>query len=274
MTELWDGVVNFASYAEVEARENYATVEELEAYRDERLRMYEPAVAFLRGPDVPPRGLRVVDVGAGSSAFLYALERAGLLERGLGIELSASRHEFAERWRLDAGFTRVTNMLGNFAEADLPPGSFDRFTVLDDTYLLLRPEDDRYGELLLDVAYRALEPGGLFVASFRNDAPLVASMGGGERSFWVELPDSNAFKFALYRQRASDDGSRLRNESVYIGRDLGETRKVEITEVCDVHAFAAAIERAGFGPPSLHADFACNPFDPARSPHVVVVAPR
>ena len=274
MASGWDGSVNFAAYAEVEALENYATPEELDAYRDERLRKYEPHVGLLQRLGVPPRGLRVVDVGSGSSAFLYALERAGMLDRGIGIELSPSRHAFAEHWRENGGFHRVENVLGNFAETSLPAGSVDRFTVVDDTYLLLRPEDERYPELLLELARRALEPGGLFIAAFRNDAPLVASLPAVERSFWVELPDSNAFRYALYRQRASADGSLLRNESIYISRELEEVRKVELTEVCDVGALVESITEAGFPSVALYESFSLEPFDPERSPHVVVVAQK
>lgn len=274
MSSPWEGMANFSSYDDVEAPENYRTQEELEAYRDERLRLYAPHVAFLERLGVPPGGLRVVDVGSGSSAFLYALERAGILAAGVGIELSASRNGFAERWRADGGFEHVTNVLGDFARTELAPASFDRFTVLDDTYLLLRPEDESYPELLLVTAHRALAAGGLFVASFRNDTPLVASLEDGARSFWRELPASNAFRYALYRQEASPDRRLIRNESIYITRDLQEKRKVEITEVCDLDQFTAAAEKAGFDTPTLYAGFSLEPFDPETSSHVVAVAAK
>jgi SAM-dependent methyltransferase len=274
LTSSWDGAVNFSSYDAVEAASNYATEAELDAYRVERLRRYKPHVELLQKLGVPDGGLRVVDVGSGSSAFLYALERAGILAQGIGIELSRSRHEFAERWRTDTGFERVTNVLGDFAGTQLPPASVDRFTVLDDTYLLLRPEDGSYPELLLDLAYRALVPGGLFIAAFRNDAPLAADMANGERSFWVELPESNAFRYALYRQQVSADGRTLRNESIYITRDLQETRKVEITEVCDVGALAAHLEQSGFATPALYEGFSMNEFDLEHSAQVVVLAKK
>ena len=112
----WDGRTNVSAYDEVEAMANYATQSELEAYRRERLeqvRAIRSSVPCARHPD---RGLRVVDVGPGSSAFLYALERAGLLRDGLGIERSATRHEFAERWRERRRFRHVTNLLANFAD--------------------------------------------------------------------------------------------------------------------------------------------------------------
>jgi hypothetical protein len=267
----WDGAVNFAAYAEVEAASNYATAAGLESYRAERLEHAQPYVDFLRSRDVPSTGLRVVDVGAGSSAFLYALEEAGLLDAGVGIELSASRHEFAERWRADQGYQRVVNVLGDFATVALEAGSFDLLTVLDDTYLLLRPESASYPTLLLDAAKAALKPGGLFMLDFRNDAALLTD---DDRSFWHELPESNAFKYALYRQRRSPDGLTVRNESIYIGRDLTETRKVEVTEICDAPSLAATIAAAGFRSVAIYEDLAMHPFDAGRSKRAVVLAER
>src|SRR4051812_44420417 len=100
----WDGRLNVVAYDEVEAMSNYPTQAELASYRAERLRRYEPYVRFFAELGVPGGGLRIVDVGSGSSAFLYALERAGMLREGLGIELSTTRHAFAERWREEENF--------------------------------------------------------------------------------------------------------------------------------------------------------------------------
>jgi hypothetical protein len=75
--ETWDGTANLSAYAGVEALENYASAAEIQAYRVERLGLYDCQVEFVRRLAAPATGLRVVDVGSGSSAFLYALERAG-----------------------------------------------------------------------------------------------------------------------------------------------------------------------------------------------------
>ena len=268
----WDGRANLSAYAEVEAMANYPTQAELEAYREERLGKYEPYVRLFRRLGTPPQGLRVADVGAGSSAFLYALERAGLLRDGLGIELSATRHEFAERWRAEGEFRHVTNLCANFADVSLQEEAFDRVSVLDETYLYLAPQDAAYPTLLLGAAHRALVPGGLLVLDFRNDEPLVATMTPEGRSFRVDLPETNAFAFASYRQLPSANKRWLRNESTYVARDGGTREKVEITEVCDVLALAATMSASGFEPVSVHGDLELGPFDSGKSPRAVIVA--
>jgi len=220
----WDGTTNVSAYDEVEAMSNYATQTELEAYRSERLDKYEPYVRLFRALGVPAGGLRVVDVGSGSSAFLYGLERAGMLCNGLAIERSPTRHEFAERWREDEGFRAVTNVKANFADVELDRAAFDRFSVIDETYLYLRPQDEAYPALLFAAARNALVPDGMLVLDFRNDAPIVAQMAPSGREFTIELPETNAFASASYRQRPNANRTLLRNESTYVARD-GATRE-------------------------------------------------
>lgn len=271
----WDGAGNFTAYDDVESFDNYASAAEIDAYRSERLRRYAPHVAFVRSLGEPADGLRVLEIGAGSSAFLYALEQGGLLAEGLAVELSASRHAFAERWRSDGGFERVTNVRADFATFEPPPERFDRVVVLDDTYLCLRPESEAYPRALFELALRALRPGGALVLDVRNDAPLARGLDAAGREFRVDLPETNAFAHAVYRQVPSPDGRRLRNDSTYVPRGGGEPRrKVEVTEVVDPQELRALLEQAGFDPVELYGTLERDPFDPERSPRLVVTASR
>jgi SAM-dependent methyltransferase len=270
----WEPRTNFEAYEDVESFDNYQTEEALRAYRRERLQRHEPYVALLARLGAAPDGLDVVDVGAGSSAFLYALAAAGLLRRGVGVELSASRHAFAERWRLDEEHTRIENVQANFVDLTLPAGSFDRFTAIDDTYLYLRPEDNRYPGLLLEAALSALRPGGILLLDFRNDLALAREIPREGREFDVDLPPTNAFATAHYRQVPSEDRRQLLNESVYVSRSGEERRKVEITEVCNVDALAETARDVGFASVRAYGDLELAPFDAETSPRGVVVATK
>lgn len=271
---VWGPRTNFEAYEDVESLENYGSEVEVRAYRRERLEKQEPYVHLFRRLGAPADGLDVVDVGAGSSAFLYALAGEGLLRRGLGIELSASRHAFAERWRLDAGFSYIENVQANFVDLTLPPSSFDRFTAIDDTYLYLRPEDDGYPALLLEAAHLALRPGGILLLDFRNDLPIAREIPTEGRSFDVALPSTNAFESAHYRQVPADDRLQLLNESVYVSRGGSVRKKTEITEVCDVDALVTTARKAGFTSVHPYGDLSLAPFDAETSPRGVVLATK
>jgi SAM-dependent methyltransferase len=270
----WGPRTNLEAYEDVESLENYSSEAEVRAYRRERLEKQAPYVNLFRRLGAPADGLDVVDIGAGSSAFLYALAAGGLLRRGLGVELSPSRNAFAERWRLDEGFTCVENVQANFVDLTFPPTSFDRFTAIDDTYLYLRPEDDRYPALLLEAAHRALRPRGILLLDFRNDLPVAREIPAEGRSFGVALPSTNAFASAHYHQVPADDRLQLLNESVYVSRAGSVRKKTEITEVCDVDALVESARNAGFTSVNPYGDLSLAPFDAEQSPRGVVLATK
>jgi SAM-dependent methyltransferase len=266
--------VNFSAYDGVESLAQYSTPAALAAYRGERISRYARHVDFFRTLGIPAGGLRVVEIGSGSSAFLYALEESGMLAAGVGIELSQSRHEFAERWRTDAGYRRVTNVRGDFAAASLEGASFDRFVVIDDTLLLLRPENPSYPTQLTASAHRLLNQNGRFVAAFRNEARAASQLPRDGRSFWVELPDTNAFRYALYRQEFQPSSETVLNESIYLARDGRESRKVEVTDARDVSALVEVLRAAGFRRVLTYGDLSMTPFSQQNSDRVVVVGEK
>ena len=268
----FDGTANFSAYDQVEALSNYRTQGDVEAYRRERIEKYARYLTMLAALGITNGPISVVDIGSGSSAFLYALEQKGLLREGIGIELSDTRHAFAERWRLDGGFKRVSNICANFTDVPLASAAYDVFSVLDDTYLYLRPEDEDYPARLFETARRTLGPGGFLVVDFRNDVPLIGAMPPEGRSFTVDLPETNAFASASYRQAPSRDRRTLLNESRYLARDGTETSKVEITEVCDVTTLTAKLRDVGFHSVTAYGDLSLPAFDEPTSPRAVVVA--
>jgi SAM-dependent methyltransferase len=268
----FDGTANFSAYDQVEALSNYRTQEALRAYRLERLGKYAPYVAMLSTLGIADGEISVVDIGSGSSAFLYALEREGLLRAGVGIELSETRHAFAERWRHDEGFERVSNVRANFTDVPFGSGGYDLVSVLDDTYLYLRPESADYPTRLFETARRGLRPGGRLVLDFRNDVPAVAAMPPEGRSFSLDLPETNTFASAFYRQAPSPDQGMLLNESRYVAPDGMETTKVEITEVCDVPMLVQELRAAGFDAVTVFGDLSLAPFDELESLRAIVVA--
>lgn len=270
----WAGEENFTAYDQVEASDNYRSAAHLEAYRAERLARCAPYVELAAALGVPVGGFHVLDVGSGSAAFLYALEQADLLAEGTGVELSASRHAFANRWQTDAGWQRVVNIHGDVIGVVLSVEKIDLVTVLDDTWLYLRAEHETYPRRLAERAFALLRPGGCIVIDVRNDVPLARELPPDGRTFRVDLPPTNAFRHAVYRQEPSADRRALRNESTYFADDGRRRRKVEITEVLDGTELRELLEAVGFVDVALYGTLAREPYDAERSPRLVVTARR
>jgi len=274
MAGEWNGKLNLSAYDDVERLDNYSTQAELAAYRSERLAKSEEMVEFIRKQITQTSGVRVVEVGSGSSALLYALEQQGVLGTSVGIDLSRSRHEFAERWRVEGGFQKVKNIQGSFADVQLEDRAFDLFLVVNQTFCLLAPENDAYPDLLLKTAHHALRRGGIFIVEIHNLQRALAKMPDGTRSFWHELPQTNPVKFAMYRQDYDQAMRVIRSESVYIFRDSREKRKVEFLRFYSKADLCDLIERNGFTRLTCYGDYSSNPFREDESEYLIVVAEK
>ena len=274
MPPTWDGRANLTSYDEVEALANYRTPAELDSYRAERLAFGMTRARFVLKQSAASVPANVIEVGAGSSALLYAMEAEGALRQAVAIEISPSRHDFAERWKADKGFRCVENRCADFASIALDRGSSDLFLCLDNTFSYIGPEHPRYPDKLVAGAHSALKPGGSLIIEIHNQEKVIGALNENERQFWVELPETNAFKFALYRQTLDPAKNWLRSESIYIGENGTQHRKVDLETVYNRAAFQALLSAAGFERLEFFGGYDSAAFDVRHSDYLIVLARR
>src|SRR5437762_1467401 len=100
----------------------YEGCENLSSFSEDSFRRYCEAklegcrsdVELIRRHCVGPQwGGKVCEIGSGNSKLLYALERDGVLQEGIGLEISRSRHQFAEAFKQWVGCTKTTNLNAN-----------------------------------------------------------------------------------------------------------------------------------------------------------------
>jgi SAM-dependent methyltransferase len=132
------------------------------------------------------QGMRLLDVGCGSGRNLAYFLRAGYEVFGVDADRAA-----IEGVRNLAARLAPSLPPGNFRAEPLEELSFDvHADVVIASAVLHFAHDDRHFEKMLDAAWRALEPGGLFFAR------LASSIGIESRIGWIEgrrgrLPDGS-----------------------------------------------------------------------------------
>ena len=108
--------VNLTAYWDTECLENF-TEESFQKYCDEKLATCVKLASFIKNKiiDATWKG-RVLEIGSGNSKLLYRLEQEGVLEEGTGVEISPSRHIFADKFKSYICSRKVTNINSNFLE--------------------------------------------------------------------------------------------------------------------------------------------------------------
>ncbi len=269
----FNGDKNFSSYSDVEKLSRFTTQEALNKYRLERLQTYDQAVAFLQR-EIPQFPYDIIEIGSGSSALLYSMEKKGLLHSALGIEIAKSRNEFAERWRTDEGYQKVKNWLGNFIDFPFTPKSLNLFLIINETLTYLEPEDPDYISRLFLLAKQSLRENGRLVIEVSNGDSEEFKKLKRERSrnFKKEMPETNVFRYAIYQEDYDQKTNRVRSEATYYSRSGEVTQKSDIAFLFTLAELRQRLALAGFEIEKVFGGMDGSPWEPASSESILVIA--
>jgi hypothetical protein len=269
MNVTWDRGLNLGAYSEVEAPSNYSTPEELENYRHLLLEKSKPAAQCVKDAVYNGSRLKVLEVCSGSSRLLYALEQMDLLDVGYGVEVSQSRHRFAENWKASLGTTRVHNVQCSADEYHYAHAGFNLVIMIDGALSYLYPCDPELPGRILRRAHQCLSRGGKLLMEFDVLSQEHLSVMKREGAFrvWNRGDEKDAFKYALYQtEPMSWEHMVVQNTSTYLSRTTMEEKiKRELYKYYSVEDLNVLLHGIGFSV-QHYATFASEPYTPqARS---------
>jgi SAM-dependent methyltransferase len=259
-----------------ESASAFPTAQALEDYRAMLLGKTAHQVEFI-ARHVGRRPLRVMEIGSGNGRLLIGLAEKGLLEHGLGVEIAASRVEFARRWAADRGLSQVENVVGDaLAFDDSAPGTFDLSVCLTGAFNYLEPiRETAAGEALVRMR-AALKPGGsllLEIHDMQDQRREALALEHDELRIWNELPPADRFRYYLVEYKFWPDRRMLRVRKVFIGRDgTIDAGREEVLRYYKVPELVALLERAGFERIRVFGDFADGPHQAGQSTVCVLLA--
>jgi SAM-dependent methyltransferase len=273
---MWDKNANLHSYDEVENLANFANGQEIELYRQERLNSVSDTANFIRKNIYKSVPLSVLDIGSGSSCLLYRLKDERMLERGVGVELSKSRHAFAEKWKEAGHYREITNTNIDAREFQAAPGTFDLCTVLDHTFALFYPVDTAMPENMLKKIHALLKPQGILILEITLFAKANKIWEVTDNyTEWTELPVTNKFRYALYSTTYDKKNDIIRAESRYLFRNnLQEKQKVEFYKKYDLSSLTEILKKFYFQINEIFENFQGKSFDPTVSERFLVVCKK
>lgn len=263
---------NLLAYEGVENLSSFKSKQALEDYRSERIAFAKEAVDFI-DRNLNSHQLSVMDIGSGSSCLLYALQENNLLTKGVGVEISKSRHAFAQKWKQEAAHDNVENILGDIADIEFDCEIFDLCLIVDNTFAYLQPIHPDLPKLTLDKAHAALKPGAFLLIEISTypDAKSILKI-SSQYQEWVELPETNAFKYALYGSTMVSDEHILRVESRYLAREGQDTIKVEYSRLYTLAELETILQYSGFEVEGVYSSFAQQPYCEGESDRLIITA--
>jgi len=239
---------NLTAYDNVEQLENF-TEESFKRYCDEKLKTVTQNVSFISDNCVDSswKG-KVCEIGSGNSKLLYGLENEGLLTKGIGIEISRSRHKFAEKFRLYMNSRKVRNLNENIF--DIPPRKeLDLVIGIDIVFQLISPlSNDAEKKLLLWIK-KSLRKGGFIILElwdFEHILKLL-QISQNKLRLWEEFSKNDPFEFVLASMSLNKEKD-IVWEKLFLKRNSKERSKfINILRPYSPEKIKSILELNGFG---------------------------
>ena len=163
----------------------------------------------------------VIEIGSGNGKLLYALERNGMVNCGIGYELSSTRVNFANKFSSFVGSSKVKNICGNFLDQDDREEDVDLVIGVDVVMQLIAPVAVDAEMKLLNKIFRILKSGGgviLELMDFRNIIKMH-QLSGSELRLWKEFDYPDPWQYGL--DKISINGDDVIWHKRFINRDHG-----------------------------------------------------
>lgn len=219
---------------------------------------------------------RVVEIGSGNGRLLIDLAQRGELRGGVGLEVSASRTTFANRWAHDLGLAdKLTFLELDAMQADL--GEVDAALCITSAFAYFDALQPAGGEALLRRVADALTPRGLLVLelyphpSWRR----LLDATDDELRLWHELPADDPWRFYLSRLALDAETGILTHHKTFIHRATGavDSSRAEHIRLYDRTSLAQTLQAAGFEEIEFYGDWSGRAHD-ANDELLIAVARR
>ena len=237
--------INLTTYDDFEKLDSFAG--DIERYRKSKLKSAEGHVGFIKKL-FPKKKIIVLELGSGNSKTLFALGKAGVLQKGYGLEISKSRYKFAELWKREGGFKRVENRNVDVLGVDFRDfKNIDLCFCVDLAFQFFEPvKKGSVAKLLKDV-YRKLKAGGKVVIEVDGLGKVLTKMQDNNVKFWEEFAAPDPWRYSLWDCSFNPKNKFLDIKKVFLRRnEFGRSENRMILRIYTKADMQKPLKEVGF----------------------------
>jgi len=260
--------INLIAYDHFEKLENFG--DRIDEYRQSKLDSAKGHVNFIKNY-FSGKQISVLELGSGNSKTLFALEKAGILRKGYGIEISKFRFEFAQLWKKEWDFKRVENINANVIDINFEDfEDFDLCFCVDLAFQFLEPiEEGKAFEILKNIN-KKLRGGGIILELDGCDR-ILSRIRNGNVKLWEEFSLPDPWRYSLWDCTYDSENKFLKWKKIFIKRnEFGFSDSSVILRVYKKDEICSLLENAGFKKVELYADWEGTDFKDDTFEYIVV----
>lgn len=269
---MWGKAVNLKAYSNVEQMSNYKTREELNNYRSYLLEKSKIQSDFIKS--YFDKKIKVFEACSGNSRLLYRLYIDGILEEGVGVEISLSRVNFAQDWKQDFPDIKVLNICEDVIEYEPKRDYYDLAVCITGAFGYFYPINISYPEILLKKFNSLLRKDGYLLLELYQHVDTIKFCKMNDKSeffSWKELPESDPFRFYLTKYTFYEMEKCLECKEIFIRRDgYIDDSKSEVLRIYSLDEIGKMIKENNFEIQDVFSDWDKKEYRPLSNSMIIM----
>jgi ubiquinone/menaquinone biosynthesis C-methylase UbiE len=262
------------AYAGLEDPASFPTGASLHRYRQALLARTASQAEFII--DQLPADARVLEIGCGNGRLLIELARRDGISEGLGLDVAASRIDFARTWAREEGASRIRFETADVLEYPFSERGFSAVCCITGAFGYFEVFATGAAQRLAGRIVKSLSPGGflcLEVYPHPLHRTLLAATGGRAR-IWDELPSDDPWRFYLSQLSLDETGQILTHEKTFVHRTTGQidAGRREHLVLYTEESIRLLLSRAGFAEIRVHEGWSAEPYQGGETMVVLAFA--
>ena len=247
--------INLIAYDDFEKLENLG--DKIDEYRQSKLESAQGHVNFIKNY-FPNKQITVIELGSGNSRTLFALEKAGILKKGYGLEISKTRFEFAELWKREWDFRCVENI-----NTDATTMSFgdikeniDLCFCVDLAFQFFEPMGKNKAFTILGKIQEKLQPKGIIILELDGFDRVLSRIRNGNVKLWEEFPSPDPWRYSLWDCQYDFGDKFMQLKKSFIRRNgFGLSESSVMLRVYNKDEICSLLKNAGLKNIKLYSDW-------------------
>jgi hypothetical protein len=214
--------INLSSYDNVEDLRNFTDFS-FKKYCDDKIKSCNKHIEFIKKLPLNAKKLKVFEIGSGNSKLLYALEKQALISSAIGLEISESRYEFAQKFKNYMKSRKVKNINKNIFDLDFKE-QYDLIIGVDIVLQLISPINKGAETKVLKWINESLYNDGYLILELCSFEKILKqlSMSKNSLQLWEEFDKNDPFRYML-SQITLDKHNHIKWDKKFLKRDSLET---------------------------------------------------
>jgi SAM-dependent methyltransferase len=276
MNNAWNRDFYKTGYEGYECLTKFQTSQALEDYRRLLLEKTDQQVEFI-ARHLGERKLRVIEFCSGNGRLLVTLALKGMIDFGIGVEISKSRVAFAQRWIADLGLDHVKIALADGLTFDrCQDHSFDLAICITGAFSYFHPiRENAPAELLGKMRKALTSDGQLLLETYQipEKRKQMLLLNGGKLRLWQSLPPQDPFAYYLDDFEYSDEEDVLRHGKIFVARDgTIDAGREEVLKYYTDEGLSVLLKQQGFNEIVTYGDFDDAAYHEGLSEAMIVLA--